>query len=281
MKQVSHSEITTYLDCQRKWDLIYCKGLKQDNIHFQFGSMGHRVLETGIIPDEWLYPELKEAFDIQSWKDYFEPIINDINEYFKDYDVVYREHKVETEELKGIIDLVLKHKETGKYMICDYKFSTGNKGVIDISIDEQMYLYAFMFAKEQNISPEDIDICYVNIPKQQYHKPRLLKNGALSKDKAQFTTYNLYVQAIEENGLKLEDYEDFLEEIRDKKAVSIVTSSINLSTLTKILKNTDLVIKDMKKGYVLEKQSYMCSKCDFLEYCKYEKQIRKEIENGI
>ena len=59
---VSHSEITTYLDCQKKWELQYIKGLKVDNIHLQFGSMGHKVLETRVIPDESLYPELKDKF---------------------------------------------------------------------------------------------------------------------------------------------------------------------------------------------------------------------------
>ena len=80
-RQVSHSEITTYLDCQKKWELQYLKGLKVDNIHFQFGSMGHEVLEKRIIPDENLYPELKEAFNITSWKNYFEAIFKELDDY--------------------------------------------------------------------------------------------------------------------------------------------------------------------------------------------------------
>ena len=121
---VSHSEITTYLDCQKKWDLIYNKGLKVDNIHLQFGSMGHEVLETRLIPDEGLYPELKEAFGIDSWENYFTTIFNELDETFKNYEVLHKEYRVENEYLKGVIDVVWKNKITGKVLITDYKFST-------------------------------------------------------------------------------------------------------------------------------------------------------------
>ena len=38
---LSHSEISTYLDCQRKWKLAYKDGIKCTNQHFQFGEMAH------------------------------------------------------------------------------------------------------------------------------------------------------------------------------------------------------------------------------------------------
>ena len=91
MRQVSHSEMSTYLDCQMKWKLQYVDGLKVDNIHLQFGSMGHKVLETRIIPDENLYPELKEAFNISSWHNYFTTIFNELDDYFKDYNILHTE----------------------------------------------------------------------------------------------------------------------------------------------------------------------------------------------
>ena len=31
----------------------------------------------------------------------------------------------------------------------------------------------------------------------------------------------------------------------------------------------------MQKPYILEKNSYMCTKCDFYEYCKLGKEIKK------
>lgn len=227
-RQVSHSEITTYLDCQKKWDLIYNKGLTIDNVHLQFGSMGHKVLETREIPDEMLYPELKEEFGIQSWKNYFTTIFNELDEYFKDYEVLHREYRVETEDIKGVIDVVWKNKTTGKILITDYKFSNKDKGQEDILLDEQMYIYAVAYATSNNLTLQDIEIGYINIPKCEMKPPRVLKNGQLSKDKAQNTTYEMYMEAIKENGLNISDYEDILSEITDKRLISVATSNINV-----------------------------------------------------
>lgn len=275
MRQVSHSEITTYLDCQKKWELQYLKGLRVDNVHLQFGSMGHSVLETRLIPDESLYPELKSAFGISSWKDYFEPIFEEIDEYFKDYEILHKEYRVETENIKGVIDVVWKHKESGKVLITDYKFSNTDKGQEDILLDEQMYIYAVVYAHLNGLQLEDIEIGYVNIPKCEMDKPRILKSGQLSKDKAQKTTYKKYVETIEQLNLNIADYEDFLIEIKDKRLLSVSQSPINRDMAVRIMTNIDNTIRDMDKGYVLEKCTFMCKKCDFLQYCKYGKEIKK------
>lgn len=273
-RQVSHSEITTYLDCQKKWDLIYNKGLTIDNVHLQFGSMGHKVLETREIPDEMLYPELKEEFGIQSWKNYFTTIFNELDEYFKDYEVLHKEYRVENEYIKGVIDVVWRHKTTGRILITDYKFSTKNKGLEDILLDEQMYLYAMVYGTNNNLSIDDIDIGYINIPKCEMTKPRVLKNGTLSKDKTQNTTYNLYVESINELGLNISDYEDILSELTNKTMINVAISQMNRDMMRRIAENVDHVIRDMEKGYVLEKCAFQCKYCDFLQYCKYGKEIK-------
>lgn len=273
-RQISHSEITTYLDCQKKWDLVYNKGLKIDNVHLRFGSMGHEVLETREIPDEMLYPELKEEFGIQSWKNYFTTILNELDENFKEYEVLHKEYRVENEQLKGVIDVIWRHKTTGRILITDYKFSTKNKGIEDILLDEQMYLYAMVYGLQNNLSIDDIDIGYVNIPKCEMIKPRVLKNGTLSKDKAQNTTYNLYVESINELGLNISDYEDILSELTNKTMINVSMSQMNRDMMLRIAQNVDNVIKDMEKGYVLEKCTFQCKYCDFLQYCKYGKEIK-------
>ena len=273
---VSHSEITTYLDCQKKWELQYVKGLKVDNVHLQFGSLGHKVLETRVIPDESLYPELKEAFNINSWSRYFGKIFSDLDALMQDYEVLYKEYKVENDIIKGVIDAVWKNKETGRILITDYKFSTGTKGLEDILLDEQMKIYAVLYATLNNLSLDDIDIGYINIPKYEPGEPRVLKNGQLSKDRAQCVLYSDYIKSILDRGLNIADYEDFLSEIKNKGFVQIAISPINIDMAKRIMINIDNTIKDMQKGYVLEKCSYMCKHCDFIEYCKYA----KEIKNG-
>ena len=273
-RQVSHSEISTYLDCQKKWELQYLKGLRVDNVHFQFGTMGHAVLETGNIPDETLYPNLKEQFGINSWQNYFNLILNEIKEYFADYVVLHKEYRIETEDIKGVIDVVLQHKETGKILIADYKFSNSEKGYEDILLDEQMVIYAVVYASKNNLSLSDIEVGYINITKKEPDKPRVLRNGTISKDRAQNTTYDLYVKTINELNLNVDDYADILEEMKNKKLTSFCKSSINEEMAIRIMKNIDNTIKDMEKGYVLEKCTYMCKRCEYLEYCKYGKEIR-------
>jgi hypothetical protein len=273
MKVVSHSEISTYLECQKKWDLQYNHGIKFDNIHFQFGSMGHKALETRVIPDELLYPELKEAFGISSWSNYFTPIFEELDIRMSDYELIYTEHKVENETIKGVIDAVWKHKTNGRYLITDYKFSTSDKGQEDVLLDEQMYIYAVLLAVELSIPLEQIDIGYINIPKKEMDNPRVLKSGALSKDKAQNVTYDKYVEKIHELGLNIEDYEDFLSEIHGRTLLTIEYQPINIDMIYRIMNNIDLVVKDMQKGYILEKCSFMCKRCEYLQYCKYGKDI--------
>ena len=273
-KKISHSEITTYLDCQKKWDLIYNKGLRLENKHLKFGSMGHKVLETGIIPEEELYTDLKEEFNISSWKDYFEPILDEINDFLKDYDVVAREYKFETETIKGVIDIVLKHKKTNKILIMDYKFSNGTKGSEDLFLDEQLYLYGICYAMLNDLTFDDLEVGYISIPKTELNKPRVLKSGQLSRDKGQNTTFKKYVETIKELGLNIEDYEEFLSEISGRTLLTIVKTDINRDMAKRIAKNIDNVIKDMQKDYVLEKCTYMCKSCDCVDYCKRGKMIQ-------
>ena len=276
MRSVSHSEITTYLDCQKKWDLIYHQGLKMENIHLKFGTMAHEVLENRVIPDESLYPELKEAFNISTWQNYFNAIFKELDEYFVDYEILHKEYRIKTDNMKGMIDVVWKNKETGRILITDYKFSNTDKGQEDILLDEQMYIYAVVYAHLNGLSLEDIDIGYINIPKCEMNKPRVLKSGQLSKDKAQNVTYNKYVETIQELGLNMADYEDFLAEISGRTLLSISISPINEEMAVRIMTNIDNVIKDMDKGYVLEKCTYQCKRCEFLQYCKYGKEIKKD-----
>ena len=74
---------------------------------------------------------------------------------------------------------------------------------------------------------------------------------------------------------KNEEYAVFiLDEIKDKRLTTVATSNINLEMAQRIMQNIDNTIKDMDKGYVLERCTFQCKYCDFLDYCKYEKEIK-------
>lgn len=266
--RISHSEITTYLDCQKKWKLVYQDHIKLTNPHFIFGEMAHKVLETREIPAEELYPELKEFFGITNWHNYFTFVLSEIDSFTKDYEIFGRELKVQNKYIKGIIDLVLKKDNT--YVLCDYKFSTGIKDYVDLAIDEQLYIYAVLFAQTYNISLENIEICYISIPKFEIAEPRILMNGKLSKDKGQNTTYDKYITKLRELNLNEEDYSDVLDALKNKEYLHIYKNTLNSKTLFRICDNIDNILKDMKKGYILEKYSYMCKRCPYFDYCKQE-----------
>ena len=268
MKRVSHSEITTYLDCQKKWDLVYNKKIRASSPHLVFGDMGHKVLLTRDIPDESLHPELKEYFNIKNWNIYFKTILKEIDDLLKEYSVVYREVPVEDDDLKGVIDLVLQHKTTGRYLIVDYKFSTGTKRFEELFVDEQLYIYAFLFSNKYDVPISNIDIGYLNISKADIVPPRVLSNGKLSKDKSQNTTKELYLEKIMELGLDVTEYADILSEFENKRQTSLYKNSVNTDVLVRVLSNIENVISDMKKDYILEKFSYQCVRCEFYETCK-------------
>lgn len=274
---ISHSEISTYLECQKKWWLQYIMGLRVDNVHFQFGSMGHSALETRLIPDETLYPELKEAFKITSWKDYFTTIFTEVDELLKEYETIDTELKLESMSLKGVIDLVMRHKTTGRILLLDYKFSTSDRTLDDVYLDEQLYIYSILYHNHSDIALENIDIGFITIPKGDFDKPQILKKGGLSKAKSQKTTAKAYMQAIIDNNLNVADYEDILTELSGKQLIKFCVTEINIPMLHRVCENIDNVIKDMDKGYVLEKCSHMCGRCDVLQYCKYNRPIKETI----
>ena len=81
-------------------------------------------------------------------------------------------------------------------------------------------------------------------------------------------------QSFYQYGKKADDYADILLELKSKRLLTIEMSQINVDMLLRIMQNIDNTIKDMQKGYVLEKCTFMCKRCDYLQYCKYNKEIK-------
>lgn len=270
-KYKSFSEISTYLECQRLWYLQYVLGHQISGPHLTFGSMAHKVLETREIPDETLYPELKEFFNIQNWNKYFTNVFKALDEYFEDYELIEKEIKINNGILVGVIDSVWKHKVTGRYLIVDYKFATREKTLEELNFSEQLHIYGLLFYQNYHIPLDNIDVAYISIPKTDLDEPRVLKSGQLSKDKSQNVTYDSYLNKIEELGLNKDDYEDILIELVNRKLLSINLTSINMDFLTKTLKNIENVIIDMDKGYILEKFNHQCKYCSCKDICKQNK----------
>lgn len=231
--------------------------------------MAHKVLETRDIPDEILYPELKQAFNISSWENYFTNIFKQLDELLLDYEILSKELKLICDNVVGVIDLVARNKKTGRILLLDYKFKSVPMTYEDLFLDEQLKIYAKLYASEKWEDINNIDVGYLNIPKSELSKPKILKNGSLSKDKTQNTTKQLYLETIKELGLNESDYLDILKDLEHKEYITLVQSSVDEETINDIFKNLHNTIKSIESGFVLECMSQnKCKDCDYKHVCK-------------
>lgn len=100
---------------------------------------------------------------------------------FEDYEFVDVEIKldgmpiVETDDViltyKGFIDLVLRHKETGRYLIVDWKTSRKkwdiNAKELDTNFYTQLKLYKHFYALNKGIPLDMIDLAFYNLPREE------------------------------------------------------------------------------------------------------------------
>lgn len=145
-----------------------------------------------------------------------------------------------------------------------------------LDVDEQMTAYAWAVERLYGEVPEKI--VYNVIVKSFPTTPAVLKNGRLSKDKGQSTTYSLYRRAIVDLGLDVNDYGDMLEHL-DRTGwsnyFSRVESSRNLSEIEAFDRRASVKIRDIQR--ILEDpeheaypspSSFTCSYCAYLGACK-------------
>jgi hypothetical protein len=112
------------------------------------------------------------------------------------------------------IDLLAKDSE-GNLWVWDHKTAANVSGdTFFLDIDTQISSYQWAVQKALGVPVKGV--IYNEVAKTVPTKPKVLKNGSLSQDKRQNTTYDLYVQAIEDLGLDSEPYSAMLEFLRSK-----------------------------------------------------------------
>jgi hypothetical protein len=114
--------------------------------------------------------------------------------------------------LSGRIDLVVRRPDG--IWIVDHKTAASAYDARALDVDDQLTGYAYIYYRLTGDVPRGV--IYNALIKDPPKPPRILKDGSLSKDKSQRTTYDLYLQAIEENDLDASDYEDFLALLKEK-----------------------------------------------------------------
>lgn len=197
-------------------DVLYKAGMLRDEVA---DGVVDNDKYYSIIPSEVLYPELKVEFGIDNWYTYFTGVIKKVAEYENSLAkelidtntgalTIEREVKLSMsrDELEsmgiygikqpivGVIDLLM---ITGNYAyIVDYKFSSNRKTQDDFDMNSQLPLYAMLVNYKYDIPIHNIKYGYIDIPKQSFEKPVLLKNGTLSRAKSQNITQEMYGKAV-------------------------------------------------------------------------------------
>ena len=305
----SQSSIGTYLGCQKMYELQYlekCKPEEKFMPHLEFGAMAHKVLEqaghlrdsyeAGIpdyeqcIPSELMYPLLKDYFNIMSWSRYFirvcqrvaqyeKALIENLNKKTNSGIEIFREKKCTvpsgyTEPNTGVIDLLLLSNDRKYAIIIDYKFSSRVKTQEDFDYNVQLYLYAYFVNKEFGVPLKNIQIGYIDIIKQDSSEPVVLASGKLSKNKNQNVLYEDYIDKIIELDLDIDEYRDFLDELKLRDVAYISLEEIDENNYNVLVKSYLEAVdeieykKAQKKPFLRKVDSHSCSECRFKQYCR-------------
>lgn len=221
--KISFSEYSSFLQCPNKWFLNYALGLPGDlSEELIFGTTTHNTIQDILTSSIFskksmlnsvvksnLKKELSkitdlnflEKFNKQGLPFVFPRQITDlINELdfkvqFKDYEVVNVEYKLDNFHIitlddieyvfKGYIDLILRHKHTGKYLLLDWKTSKKKwdikKKMSDQEFFSQLCLYKYFYSKKAEVTLKKIECKYYNLPREE-PKEQLSYTGILNEE---------------------------------------------------------------------------------------------------
>lgn len=182
------------------------------------------LYESGIGEEWWNMKDKAEAmfrnYDIYDrasgyWDDVEEILAVNIEERaFVDILNRQRRHMPGRPLLSGRIDLALLKRDG--HHIWDHKTASTAYDARALDVDDQLTGYSYIYWRLTGVVPKSA--IYNALIKEPPTPPKVLKNGSISKDKAQRTTYDLYIVALIENGIDpmSPDYAEILQVLQDK-----------------------------------------------------------------
>lgn len=306
---ISNSKMGTFLSCQKKYDLAYNHKLRKKTKHPALfkGIEIHRMLELHYLNDpEWTWKDhhkhilsyhvnnmsLDELVGLGGeFKNDSKEILTYYLKYYKeidkDYEIIDVEWyfelpikvkvngKIHTIYINGLIDLVLRHKQTRQYWLLDHK-TFGNKPIPQELkfINQQMILYAYALRKLRNIKVAGT--IWNNIKSSPPSKPRLLKDGKLSMVKnAQITVDSFRRQAKKLN----KKYNRKIIEAKYGSNISGFyfrdTTIITKSLMKKAVNNLKIVARQ-----ILSSTEYSASYSRDCQFCEFKPLCSTELFDG-
>jgi RecB family exonuclease len=254
LRETSVTERQDFRSCRRKWFLGTVHRLTPAGgaLHFWFGNLIHAALESYylVLPEGGPTQAEKAALSkyhafyrqsvLEAHKD-LGALFDSISEEYADmremgvgmlegYFRMQREqggfHKIVLVEqrygtripgtvgrLTGRFDLIIQ-MPNAEIMVVDHKTAASKHNSAHLDLDDQLTGYCYVYWRATGTQPRGA--IYNVLLKKVAKKPTLLKSGKLSQDKAQATTYPLYLEAIREHRLNVSDYSDMLLYLKDK-----------------------------------------------------------------
>lgn len=246
MRNVIHtSERKDFKGCRQQWDFRSPNrmALEPNNQAraLLFGTAVHKGLEVYYDPDTWTADRTAvEAMALLAFKNELpntEFLTDDeyadelklgagmLRSYFEfakvndKFTPKFVEVKFEVEIpgqdnfYAGRIDMIVED-EFGGLWIVDHKTAARFDPEEFLVMDEQVTSYCWAIQHKLGIKIEGF--IYNELRKDVAHKPDVLKNGTLSKNKQQNTTYELYLTAVQEAGYPINLYSDILEFLQNQ-----------------------------------------------------------------
>jgi RecB family exonuclease len=175
--------------------------------------------------------------------------------------------------LSGRIDLVVQRSD-GIWII-DHKTLASAPNDRALDVDDQLTAYCYIWWRLTGEIPRGViyNVLLKNPPKP----PRVLADGKLSRDKAQRTTFELYMAAIEALGYDPKDYEEILKFLSEKGWSSFFVRpevQRNLEELQSFERHLYFEYEDMREALDNEDKryhnasQYTCPGCSQIPICQ-------------
>lgn len=175
--------------------------------------------------------------------------------------------------LSGRIDLVVE-RDDGIWIV-DHKTAANAYTARALDVDDQLTGYAYIYWRLTGVVPRGV--IYNALIKEPPGPPRILKDGSISKDKSQRTTYDLYLEAIKQNGLDRADYTEILEILHDKGWNQFFVRDglqKNIEELESFEERLSMEYEDMSQVLAQPERAYPnpsqqnCPGCSYIALCQ-------------
>ena len=175
----------------------------------------------------------------------------------------------------GFIDAIVQMPD-GSYWIMESKTATREPGFYELFFSLQAAGYMWAAQRDPVLSRLNIPgVLYNILLKTEVKPPKVLKSGKLSKDKRQATSVAMYRQAIADNKLNPDDYEQFILGIdpdRYNKRTRIVPTPAMIDWFDDTIRTVGMEMCDNPAIYPAQAKD--CGWCDFKLLCTW-------VRNGL